>query len=312
MAVTYFTSSDSGAPTLNGVAGTGTTTLDWVLNTKGGWAIEYTGTNKRIYRAGSGNRFRLRVVDDGSASGNAYNLVARGAESASTVDTLTDPFPTVAQRSDANCCWIKSSAASSTARAYKGIVTDTFLVMLVRYDGTNWEMWTFGDVPSRYPGDAYATLIAIQAASASGNVAGQFVRASGSSALSSTCGFMTRNANGTTKSVCAGIVGVTNGTNYGVGGGPVFDPSTNKVLLMKCPLYSSGEGSTGALNASTTETARAWLPYMWMPQHSGYSGIADGDVMQDNAYNASASFILQKTNSTGYFVLETTATWSAP
>lgn len=113
MSFYYFTSSDSGAPALSGTNGTFVTLLDWILVTKGGWTQVYSGTNKAVYRAPSGNRFYLRVVHDSAVSGSAQRATVRGYESMSGIDTGTDPFPTVAQQSDANSNWSASQAANS-------------------------------------------------------------------------------------------------------------------------------------------------------------------------------------------------------
>ena len=79
--------SDTGAPTLNNTAGSLIAVLDFCLPQRG-WVKEFTGTNKAVYRAGTGNRKFYRVLDDNSSGyGSHYFASITGYDSMTDVDT---------------------------------------------------------------------------------------------------------------------------------------------------------------------------------------------------------------------------------
>ena len=124
-----------------------------------GFSKVYSGTNKPVYRADDvmSSRLYLRVADDGT--GSATYARVRGYESMSDVDTGTGPFPTDTQVSG-GLYWGKSSAASSTARAWRLIGDSQGLYLLVNQDGSGaWISAAWVDIPSEKAGDAYRTLI---------------------------------------------------------------------------------------------------------------------------------------------------------
>jgi len=135
MAFYAFTSADSGAPTLNGVNGSWINVLDWIVVTKGGGTKVYSGTNKAIYQLAGGGMY-LRIVHDSAVSSAANLATVRSCEGATGVDTYTDPCPTVAQRADTVSVWAASSTANSTARTYRGVITDNILIIVVQYAST--------------------------------------------------------------------------------------------------------------------------------------------------------------------------------
>lgn len=86
-APTVFRWSDTGAPTLNNTAGSLIGVLDYCLPQRG-WVKEFSGTNKAVYRAGSGNRKYYRVLDDLSmVSSGFYSAKIIGYDSMTDVDT---------------------------------------------------------------------------------------------------------------------------------------------------------------------------------------------------------------------------------
>ena len=124
-----------------------------------GFSKAYSGTNKAVYRANDvmSSRLYLRVADDGT--GTATYARIRGYESMSDVDTGTGPFPTDAQISG-GLYWGKSSAASSTARAWRLIGDSQGFYLLVNQDGSGaWISAAWVDIPSEKAGDAYRALI---------------------------------------------------------------------------------------------------------------------------------------------------------
>lgn len=127
MPVTVYKSTDASAPVLNGLAGTICTVLDAILvngygaKASAGWAIAFTGTNKRIYRPPTGQlRGFYRVQDDAPRAApfaDAREFRLKGSEAASAVDTQTGLYPTAAQF--VNGLFIrKSVTADATARAW--------------------------------------------------------------------------------------------------------------------------------------------------------------------------------------------------
>lgn len=145
-----YTYAVSGSPATPGT-GTGTAKvcpLDWTQ--------PYTGTNKGAFKMRTAsNQFYLRVDDS-----NAQNTQVRGYETMTDVDTGTNLFPTNAQITvGSGLYFYKSSAASSTARAWKCWSNGKFIILVVNTDGSNlWTPFLFGDFVSYKSGDAYNCL----------------------------------------------------------------------------------------------------------------------------------------------------------
>jgi hypothetical protein len=128
---TVYRSDDTSAPVITGTAGDLVTALDAILvNGYGslaaaGWTAPYTGTNKRVYRQGSGLQHYLRVDD---ADARLSRVVGYGAMT--DVDTGTNPFPTTAQISG-GLYMRKSIAASATARPWICFATNTAFYLFI-------------------------------------------------------------------------------------------------------------------------------------------------------------------------------------
>lgn len=121
-----------------------------------GWTKPYTGTNKAVYRAPSGNRFYLRVDDS-----NAQYMAVTAYETMSDVDTGTGAVGPV--------YWKKSSTSDTTARPWL-LIGDTKRFYLVNawhasYT-TGYTFFAFGDFTSYRPSDAYNTMLIGHSASA--------------------------------------------------------------------------------------------------------------------------------------------------
>ena len=159
----YFTSSDVGAPTLTGLAGSMVTLLDWVLVSKGGWAKAFSGTNTASYRSDTGNRFYLNVLD------NQTKLArVRAYRAMTSVTSGTSPFPNNTQFADfsANSYgWVKSYTADSLPRRYWGIRTNKYLLLFIEFQnvanesGNYRSCVAFGDFPSSVVGDTHNTCV---------------------------------------------------------------------------------------------------------------------------------------------------------
>lgn len=171
MTVTVYRSDDASAPVLEGTAGALITVLDAILvngygaKAAAGWAKEFSGTNKAVYRAATGNRMRLRIDDTGTQEARAV-----GYESMSDVDTGTGPFPTAAQLSGGMFVR-KSSTADGTDRPWI-CFADVDCFYLFTFCGqatigltTNTDAGLgFGDFTSNLPGDTYNSFIMASAA----------------------------------------------------------------------------------------------------------------------------------------------------
>lgn len=163
-----FKSTDASAPTLNGTAGSLIAVLDSCLvNGYGakaavGWAKSFAGTNKAVYRAPLGNRFYLRVLDDGSDGTNGARVAnIRGYEAMTDVDTGTGDFPTAAQMG-AGLFVGKSSTADSVARPWIVLADEKRVIVLSAYYSTLSEAFAhfcFGDLIGGAAGDAYGCFV---------------------------------------------------------------------------------------------------------------------------------------------------------
>ena len=160
----YFTSDDVGAPGVWGAAGRFAALLDWLLPGMGGWAIEFTGTNLRAYRSGTGNRFYLRLDDT-----QARYARLRAYRAMTAISTGTNEFPTNTQAGNINTWGIVKTylTPSTVPRRYWGIRTDRYVVLILEHGayadpavGVNYrELFVFGDTPSLCETDAHSTAL---------------------------------------------------------------------------------------------------------------------------------------------------------
>src|SRR5262245_61500636 len=162
---TIYRSTDGSAPVLTGETGKLVDLLDACLvngygsKTAAGWAIAFTGTSKRAYRAASGSRLYYRIQDDGPGAGTFKEARLTGYESMSDIDTGTGPFPTSAQGVGSVAMYPvrKSAAADSTARAWV-VIADarTCYVFVFTGDNANNQLaFGFGEFYSLVNSDAY-------------------------------------------------------------------------------------------------------------------------------------------------------------
>lgn len=162
----YFDSTMVGAPPLRYGAGYWAAFLDYWLVTKGGWAIEFTGTNLRAYRSATGNRFRLRLDDT-----QALYARLRAYRSMSGISSgLSNPFPTASQAT-LNTTGVRKAydSAGTSPHGYWGIRTNKYIAVF--FDQTEVAtagliyrgFFAFGDVPSLCEADSHNTVIQMHA-----------------------------------------------------------------------------------------------------------------------------------------------------
>ncbi len=137
-----------------------------------GWAVAFSGTNKRIYRMGAGSTgLMVRVQDDGNNYGTATPATAAaqeaqwaGCETASAVDTTTNEFPTAAQLST-RLVFRKSNTADAVARTWFVVADDRTVHVIIDFaaavgttPATRDVVCSFGDFYSAQPGDPWKVI----------------------------------------------------------------------------------------------------------------------------------------------------------
>lgn len=263
---TEYQSTDGSAPTLSGTAGEFITVLTKCLidgygsKAAAGWAAEYTGTNKKVFRAPSGNRCRLRVADDGTGSASYARVI--GYESMTNVDTGTGPFPTEAQQSG-GLYWHKSNGANSTQRYWYVAANDRSIFILISTAGSATQhrhAYFFGDFKSLVTaGDAYNCMI-VGATSSTSTTATGLIQGVTAIANTTAGNYIARTAAQTGGSVAAGrhmdtIKGTGSlGATFGTGGLPY--PSNNLGGLSVCPMW-----------INENSDLRGMMPGIWVPLH---------------------------------------------
>lgn len=287
--------------TITGQAGTLITVLDAILVTGEGWTKTYSGTNKAVYTQATGNGFVLRVLDDGSLAAGAREALVRGAESATDVDTLVDPFPTVSQVSDATCVWRKSASADSTTRTYHCVADGNCFHLMIIFDGTTArDMYSYGDTEPHYPGDGYNTFITTRTvgnANNNGTCTAFTTTGIGGSTFTPTLWFA-RSADGLIKSDYG--IFITNCASFGYTSSTDPDypnTATNKLHFGLYETLSCYSNTTAAIQSGAM--FRGAVPHLLEPLlGSGTGVLAEGDTFVDSAYEAtSQSLILLPTNS---------------
>jgi hypothetical protein len=171
MSVYFYKSTDAGAPTLNGTAGSLISVLDACLvngygsKSAAGWTKEYSGTNLAAYRMSTvspATGMYLRVDDTGTTNGRIV-----GYESMSDVNTGTGPFPTSVQVSGGLYVY-KSTSSDSVARPWAIIATNRSFYLYDNPTLTNEvlssatasdNLYFFGDIITRKAVDGYECVI---------------------------------------------------------------------------------------------------------------------------------------------------------
>lgn len=136
--------------------------------TSANWEKPFTGSNKAVYRAKTGLRHFLRVVDDASSAGGVREAQLRGYRAMTSVDDGEEPFPTVAQRASLYC--YKSNGADTSSRPWVLIADERFFYLGIQttespanklFSGGGYPQWnTFGEMtaPTR-ENDQYMTVL---------------------------------------------------------------------------------------------------------------------------------------------------------
>ncbi len=140
---TTFTFAVTGSPA---TPATGTVT---VRRTSAGWERAFTGENKAVYRAKSGLRHYLRVVDDASSAGGAREAQLQGFRTMSSVDAGEERFPSTAQK--AALYAYKSSGSDASSRPWVLIADERFFYLGIQEaDSPTNKLWYGGGFPYWY------------------------------------------------------------------------------------------------------------------------------------------------------------------
>lgn len=297
MAVTKKLSTDVGVPTVTNTVGTLITLLDYLLVTTLGWTKVYSGTNKGVYRAPTGNRRYLRVDDSGSgASGARINSY----ETMTDVDTGTGPMPTAAQLSGG--LYLPRCTTAGPCK-WKFISNGTYFVLIINYNiaSNYWASCVFGDVFSYKSGDAYNTVLIGEASFSNPTSSLQTLNIANTTTSTATH-YAQRSFTQVGSAVLLGktsdyikapraILGGT-GTNLPY-------PSAVDGGIYLSPLY---------LN-EVTVGLRGQLPGLWDPLHS--YPLAEGDTFSGSSGLLSGkSFECWILGTAGQMMVETSDTWS--
>lgn len=300
MALYYVQNTDGSAPALSGTAGALIGVLDFALVTTAGWEKVYSGTNKAVYRAPTGNRFYLRVDDSAATSARIVSY-----ETMSDVDTGTGPCPTAAQLSG-GVYWEKSDTASASARPWFMLIKDGFFHLCIGANGSTPSTWStygqwfcYGDFSSNKTGDAYGTFImgnitaTIYATLSSELVAGL---ASVSNGHFLQRDYTSTGGSKTAAKLCQNTI--SGSITMGDSGQTYPHPVTGGMLASQVYL------SEGALAVGV----RGKLLGVWNPMHLLTFGASD--TFTGSGAGAGKSFRVLKHNSTRFIVFETSDTWS--
>lgn len=306
------TEASPGAPRNAGTNGDLCTLLDWAL-VQAGWAIEYTATNARVYRPGSGNRFRLAVRHDSAVSGAAQRALVRGCENASSATAWTDPFPLSTQIGDTLSNWLVSTTADTTSRPFKIYLSETFVIYMSQVSSTanTWEIGFFGDYAPELT-DPWSTVISVRNSAGNNPASSAGMQQPTQTTLGSAALgiFFVRDITGATKS-STGVL-YTSGVNLGAVTGTPSARGGYANRIYREPVGLNCRASVTATNSTLGLVKRGWLPNMWSPLHTGRGSVGDSDTFTDTAYDPSASFRLLGSGGTPCIIIEETDTWVSP
>lgn len=255
-----------------------------------GWSIAFTATNKRVYLSADGLHY-LRILDDGSLTGAAREAMARAGTGATDVDTLVNPFPTVATVADNACVWRKSSTADATARAYLAVADGNFLILQITSASNVDDFAISGKLDATRAGDAFCYWHVQRAAANSGTLAVAIAGASGQTGIFATpgasCSWMAKNYAGTTVPDLAVIerempsfIGLT-------GSASIVDyphPDTGDLDFRQMYVTTYSRNTVGAATSGTLYR-RGKIPFLFEPVLGAtVSSLAHGDTFTSSAF----------------------------
>lgn len=255
------------------------------------WSKLFSGSNKVVYKQGSGSNLFCLYLDDSVAGSCKF----KGCESATDVNTLISLFPTESQISG-GMYWWKSD--SSTARFWTLIASEKFLIWLADYNtsalsNSYWMPCLFGDIIPTDPTDPYATIsVGTQYSSSPGPDWTSITSFSGTTQYT----YIARRYGGIGSSRNVSRVSPNSGliTSLGYGGYAFPNPIDGK--LHYSPVYIGDPLGI-----------RGKIPGIWNPLHS--RPLVHGDLFQGSGVDASRTFLVWNIYSSGQIFIEVSNTW---
>lgn len=288
MAVYFVTSASAGAPSLTGQDGSVCTVWDWILNTTAGLTIAFTATNKRVYTMPDGSA--LRIHHAAATSGDARLCIVRPAESASGVDTLVDPYPTVAQTADTACNICVSNTANATTRPWYALVDTVnycFYFLVETSSGGFIRQGYFWAGVSALQADNYAIVSYNRNNASSSDSTALFFQdfAQLTGAVSGRIR-LKRTRDGTIKSTGGFLQPELGASGGSIANGPVYPDPDDSKLRMARVWANDIYGAASSVGASP-EVNRLWLPRIWKPMHAlaTWASVAINSTFTYGAYN---------------------------
>lgn len=289
----YYDSTMGGVPALDRTAGAMIALIDYILDIGAPgayWEKVYTGTNKAVYRATTGQRYYLRVE-------NTDPRFARftGYETMSDVDTGTNPFPSPTSDYNFVQSWYNTNESSGNSDWW-AVGDSRCFILLVKPNATgstSRNAWTvinfFGETNPFDPLDAYSTMLAAESTDYTGTsifsqddgpglllrsmaVGGTFV--GGAEDIGA---YWANLPNGTKNSIAARGVFLRTIPNHS---GIYADITALPILPYN---LTAGTGDDAA--SSTASFWRARFPYLYSPPIRIGNGIAEGDNIIDGPNN---------------------------
>jgi hypothetical protein len=276
MTVNVYRSTDPGAPTLSGVAGTFNNVLNACLvagygNQAGaGWSRPFTGTNVSVYRQPATANQRYLSVDETTTDG-LINL--RGYENMTAVSTGTGVFPLPTQPV---VNLYRGSNGDATAHPWFCVATDKMIYFWNSSSASSPSNgmygFAFGDFISTVPNDQYNTILIGHGNSSGSNYGMPFISATaiGGSALNGH--YVVRNYTQTGGAIMVSKVSdwaKIGNSAVGQSGMPFPSPADGKIYV--APFYIM------ELVGSSNGILRGTLPGIWAPCFAAAVVMSDGD-----------------------------------
>ncbi len=315
MAVTVYKSTDASAPVLNGTAGSLVAVLDAILvngygaKSAAGWAKEFSGTNKAVYRPPSGTRFRLRVQDDAPRAApfnDGCEARLRGFETMSNVDTGTEAYPTTVNVAN-GIIMRKSTSGDSTSRAWVCVADARTLYFFAKTgDFTGYASFMFGDFYSLKTSPTHNSIII-------GRVIEQIAATpSADPAVERLDNLAAITAVATGHYTARPESGQANAINVGKHGNAAHSAVT-LVGLLQYPNPSDAALHLSPVHIHEIQgpALRGRLRGFWHFLHPVGSPVNDGDTWSGTGPLSGKTFLAIKPtpNGLGTFVMETSDTW---
>ena len=320
MSFNFFKSTDASAPVLNGQSGSllgllrallvGTAGIAYGTKASAGWTEPFTGINKAIFLTPDGACY-YRVLNDNSQGGTngSSQAVVRGAEGATDVDTLVDPFPTVAQVANDLCVWRASSDTTATARPWQAVVTPGLLMLTISNDGTSSDLHLMGAYSANQAANAWAYLVNSRgpfswAPIAAGKCAINSLTVAFTSKM-----FAMRAPEGAIKSVRADLFAPSSDFNNEMGrSGPTAPLQNGAIDIQKVRVMVN----RGTASTNVQASVAGLVPNLWEMLHGGVSGIDDADTFTVPTDALSAEYLIRRLSVSNamMFAWETTDTWA--